>query len=238
MAIDESIMLAIKEGRSQPTLRFYRWNPSAVSIGTFQSMQEEVDVDYCRANNIDVIRRITGGGAVYHDYEGEITYSIILPKGHRLAPDDILDSYRLLCSGIIKGLEYLGIQSEFKPINDIISGTKKISGNAQTRRHSCLLQHGTTIFDLDVELMFTVLKVPQEKISDKMISDIKERVTSVRSILGPSVSLQDLREALQYGFSEALDIALVPGSLSNDEREKVEELRSQKYQADDWNFSR
>ncbi len=238
MAIDESIMLSMKEGASPPTLRFYRWNPSAVSIGTFQSMEEEVDVEFCKSNNIDAIRRITGGGAVYHDYEGEITYSIILPKDHDLAPSDILESYRVLCSGIVKALKHLDIDSEFKPINDIISGGKKISGNAQTRRHSCVLQHGTIIFDLDVELMFTVLKVPQEKISDKMIADVKQRVTSVRDILGPTISLDELHTALKKGFSEALGIELVPGELSTAEREQVSELVERKYNTSEWNFSR
>ncbi len=238
MATDEAIMLAIKDGDSPPTLRFYRWNPSAVSIGTFQSMKEEVDLDFCEDRGIDAIRRITGGGAVYHDYEGEITYSIILPRGHRLAPEDILESYRVLCQGIVKGLEFLGIDAEFKPINDIITGGKKISGNAQTRRHSCVLQHGTTLLDLDVELMFSILKVPQEKISDKMIADVKQRVTSIRDILGAEVSVQDLREALQYGFTEGLGIALIPGTLSDEERTTAERLVVDKYRTDDWNLSR
>ncbi len=238
MAIDEAIMLSIEAGKSPPTLRFYRWNPSAVSIGTFQSMEDEVDVNFCKSNNIDVIRRITGGGAVYHDYEGEITYSILLPKGHRLAPDDIAESYRLLCQGIVLGLDYLGIAAEFKPINDIITGGKKISGNAQTRRHECVLQHGTTILDLDVELMFTVLKVPKEKISDKMIADVKERVTSVRDALGRHVEIDELAEALQYGFSEALGVFLLPGTLTDNESEVVEKLVREKYNTYQWNFSR
>ena len=166
MAIDEAIMMTMREGNAQPTLRLYRWNPSAVSIGTFQGMIDEVDVDFCQSESIDFIRRITGGGAVYHDFEGEVTYSIIMPKGHRLAPTDVLESYKLLCSGIVKALEYLGIEGEFKPINDVNVGGKKVSGNAMTRRHGCVLQHGTTLLDLDVNLMFTILKVPPEKISD------------------------------------------------------------------------
>lgn len=238
MAIDEAIMRSIKEGKSPPTLRFYRWKPSAVSIGTFQSMDEEVDVVFCRENNIDYIRRITGGGAVYHDYEGEITYSIIIPKGHRLASEDIIHSYKILCGGLTKGLEYLEIDAEFKPINDIITGNKKISGNAQTRRHSCILQHGTTLLDLNVELMFTILKVPPEKISDKMIADVKQRVTSVKDVLGRNVDMSELREALQYGFTEALDIALVPAKLTNEEEEMVQGLSMNKYQTKEWNFSR
>jgi lipoate-protein ligase A len=238
MAIDEAIMLSMKEGNSPPTLRFYRWKPSAVSIGTFQSMLDEVDIEFCKTKGIDAIRRITGGGAVFHDYEGEVTYSIIMPRGHKLAPSDILESYGLLCGGIVKALEKLGIEAEFKPINDVNVGGKKVSGNAMTRRHGCVLQHGTTLLDLDVTLMFSILKVPKEKISDKMISDAKERVTSIRDLLGRKIEIDDLRDALRQGFSEALDIKMIDGNLSPDEQNSVSQLISEKYATDEWNFSR
>ncbi|MFW9769408.1 MAG: biotin/lipoate A/B protein ligase family protein [Candidatus Thorarchaeota archaeon] len=238
MAVDEAIMLSMKEGKSPPTLRLYRWNPSAVSIGTFQSMSDEVDVEFCEKNGIDAIRRITGGGAVFHDYDGEVTYSIIMPKQHKLAYDDILESYRFLCGGIIEALDHLGIESEFKPINDVNAGGKKVSGNAMTRRHGCILQHGTTLLDLDVTLMFSILKVPQEKISDKMISDVKERVTSIRDILGRKVEVIELRDALKHGFSKALDIKLKSGTLTSDEQRLAKQLAVKKYATKKWNFSR
>jgi lipoate-protein ligase A len=238
MAIDEAVMLAIKEERVPPTLRLYRWNPSAVSIGTFQGMVDEVDVEFCKSKGIDYIRRITGGGAVYHDFEGEVTYSIIMPKGHPLAPTEILESYRLLCGGIVKALDYMGIEGEFKPINDVDVGGKKVSGNAMTRRHGCVLQHGTTLLDLDVNLMFTILKVPQEKISDKMIADVKERVTSIRDILNRDVQISELQEALKKGFADALNIKLNPGMLSEEEQATASKLAKEKYSSQEWNFSR
>ncbi len=238
MAIDESITLSMKEGKVTPTLRFYRWLPSAVSIGTFQGMMDEVDIDYCKAQNIDMIRRITGGGAVYHDYNGEITYSIILPRGHRLAPDDIIGSYKIICKGLTSALDHLGIKSEFKPINDIITGGKKISGNAQTRRNSCVLQHGTVLLDLDVNVMFQVLKVPSEKISDKMIADVKQRVTSIRDVLERDVSIDELKQALHDGFSKALGINLVRGQLTIEEQIVAKQLAADKYSTYEWNFKR
>ncbi|MGY5872680.1 MAG: biotin/lipoate A/B protein ligase family protein [Candidatus Thorarchaeota archaeon] len=239
MAIDEAIMLAIKEGEALPTLRFYRWKPSAVSIGTFQGMHDEVAVDFCKSQGIDFIRRITGGGAVYHDYNGEVTYSLLMPKKHPLAKTDILESYKLLCGGIVKALDHLGIKNaEFKPINDVTVGGKKVSGNAMTRRHGCVLQHGTTLLDLDVNRMFTILKVPQEKISDKMISDVKERVTSIRDILARQVTIDELGEALTQGFSDALKIELQTSKLSAEESQTAMKLAKEKYSTDDWNFSR
>ncbi|MBN2230960.1 MAG: lipoate--protein ligase family protein [Candidatus Thorarchaeota archaeon] len=238
MAIDEAIMLSMKDGKVIPTLRFYRWQPSAVSIGTFQGMRDEVDIEFCTSKGIDVIRRITGGGAVYHDYEGEITYSIILPRGHRLVPDDIIESYKIICEGIVLSLDYLGIKSEFKPINDVVVGSKKVSGNAQTRRHSCVLQHGTILLDLDVRLMFSILKVPKEKISDKMIADAKDRVISIRDLTGLKISMNELMDALETGFSEALGIDLVRGTLTDGEREAATRLVREKYSIDKWNFKR
>jgi lipoate-protein ligase A len=238
MAIDEAVMLAMKKGKVPPTLRLYRWSPSAVSIGTFQGMKDEVDIEFCESRGIDYIRRITGGGAVYHDFDGEVTYSIIMPKDHRLAPSDILESYRVLCGGIVRALEHLGIEGEFKPINDVDVGGKKVSGNAMTRRHGCVLQHGTTLLDLDVNLMFTILKVPQEKISDKMIADVKERVTSIRDILGRDVHIDELQEALKQGFSNALNIELSPGQLSDEEQDTASRLAQEKYSSRGWNFSR
>ena len=219
-------------------MRFYRWLPTAVSIGTFQGMNDEVDVDFCKSKNIDVIRRITGGGAVYHDYNGEITYSIILPKGHRLVPDDIVESYKILCNGVIKGVGHLGIEASFKPINDVIADRKKISGNAQTRRHSCVLQHGTVLLDLDVSMMFQALKVPLEKISDKMIADVKERVTSIRDILNQDIAIDELRNALRNGFSDALRVKLVPSALTSEELKLAEKLANEKYSTTQWNFKR
>jgi lipoate-protein ligase A len=238
MAIDESIIESIHKAAAEPTLRFYRWKPSAVSIGTFQGMEDEVDIEYCRKRGIDPVRRITGGGAVYHDYNGEITYSIIIPQSHKLVPQDILESYSIICDSIIRGLAELDIQAEFVPINDIAVNGKKISGNAQTRRKGCLLQHGTILLDLEVREMFRVLRVPQEKISDKMIDDVTQRVTSLKDILGRKVQFEEISRALQKGFTDALDIELAPGSLSSDEVEAAKKLAKKKYSTDDWNFSR
>jgi lipoate-protein ligase A len=238
MAIDEAIMLGIKQQDSPPTLRLYRWLPSAVSIGTFQSMRDEVDVKFCEKKGIDYIRRITGGGAVFHDYEGEITYSIILPKGHTLVADDIIESYRVLCAGITSALANLGIHAEFKPINDVVVDGRKVSGNAQTRRHSCVLQHGTVLLNLDVEMMFQVLKVPAEKISDKMVRDVKTRVTSLREVSGRDIEMDELKAALVDGFSEALNLQMVRGRLHREEKAAAERLAREKYATDDWNFSR
>jgi lipoate-protein ligase A len=151
MAIDEAVSESVAAG-GPPTIRFYGWNPDAVSIGYFQSLEKEVDTARCAAEGVDVVRRRTGGGAVYHDHAGEITYSVIAKE--TLFPKDILASYRLICGWVMDSLALIGISPEFKPINDIIVNGKKISGNAQTRRNGVLLQHGTILYSLDVDRMF------------------------------------------------------------------------------------
>ena len=169
MAVDEAMLIARAEGRCPNTVRLYTWRPSAVSIGFFQSLEREVDVEECRRMGVDVVRRITGGGAVFHDEHGEVTYSIVVPEEYlkRSFPhSSIQESYELLCKGVLEGLKELGVSAEFKPVNDILVSGRKISGSAQTRRRGVILQHGTLLLKSDLKTMFRVLKVSGEKISD------------------------------------------------------------------------
>lgn len=232
MAIDEAVCEAVAAGKSQPTIRFYTWTPSAVSIGYFQSLNDEVDVNVAKELAVDIVRRRTGGGAVYHDTKGEITYSVVVPENEM--PKGIRESYQLICGWIIESLKNLGIESEFKPINDIIAGAKKISGNAQTRRNGVLLQHGTLLFDLDVRTMFTLLKVPKEKISDKMIESVEERVTKVLNF--GNFSMQEVYNAMFSGFTKDKEYEI--DSLSEDEIKKANELTETRYKTDEWNYRR
>ncbi|MCU0523101.1 MAG: lipoate--protein ligase family protein [Anaerolineae bacterium] len=237
MAIDEAMLRCVTGGLVPPTLRFYRWQPSAVSIGYFQGLEQEVDLEACAARGIDVIRRLTGGGAVYHDYEGEITYSLAIPDDYPGIPQKVLDSYDVLCRGIVVGLQSLGLPAEFKPINDIIVNGRKISGNAQTRRFHGILQHGTILCEVDPHLMFTLLKVPNEKIRDKLIAGVEERVTSISRELG-AVDRELVTQAMIDGFAEALSITLVPGELTEHEHVLAQALKEEHYATDSWNAKR
>ena len=238
MALDEAIAIARSKKLVPNTLRFFRWEPSAVSIGYFQSMEEEVDIEACNRLGIDYVRRRTGGGAVYHDRDGELTYSLIVNEDHPLISRDFQKTYETLCSGIVRGLRILGVPAEFKPINDIIVDGKKISGNAQTRSMNVVHQHGTILRDVDPTLMFTVLKVPSEKIRDKMIKSVKERVTSAEDYLKREVSFEELKNALIRGFEETFNIKLVPGEVTDFEEQTAIKLKMEKYSTREWNFKR
>lgn len=231
MAIDEAILRLNAEGKSPNTLRFWRWQPSAVSLGYFQSVSREVDLGVAKRYGVDVVRRITGGGAVFHDYNGELTYSVVCRQDD--VPSDIIESYKLICGGLVNGFERLGLRAEFKPVNDVVVNGKKISGNAQTRRWGSVLQHGTILIDPNIRLMFELLKVSPEKISDKFISSVYERVTSITRELGRKPSFEEVSDAMKLGFEASLKVKFEGGELTPDEIKLAEELR-EKYASGEW----
>lgn len=234
MAIDEAILISRSRCESPNTIRLYRWDPSAVSIGFFQSLRDEVDLETCKAEGVEVVRRITGGGAVFHDSQGEVTYSLITSESESIMPQDILGSYQVVCEGIIKGLKSLGVSADFQPVNDVVVRGRKISGNAQTRRLGVMLQHGTILVDADLEKMFRLLKVSDKKIRDKMITSAEKRVTTLKNELGDRCSLDDVAKALMRGFQEALKITLKKGELSSSEIIRAETLAKEKYANPEW----
>ncbi len=232
MALDEAVSEGIMKGSSPPTIRFYTWKPGAVSIGYFQSIKDEINLETCSTLGIDCIRRWTGGGAVYHDAKGEITYSVIAPA--IIFPKNIVESYKVICGWLVNGLRELGIDAVFSPVNDILVDGKKISGSAQTRRGGILLQHGTILYDLDLETMFSVLNVSKQKITDKMIQSARERVTSISKHI--DVDKMDVYEALMQSFTR--DKEYEYGTWSIREMSRAKELVENKYKTDEWSFLR
>jgi lipoate---protein ligase len=234
MAIDEAILISRAKNSVPNTLRFYAWNPRAITVGFFQDIDEEVDKAQAEKMKVDIVRRYTGGGAVFHDQE--ITYSIIVSE--KDVSDDIVESYRQICAGVINGLREIGLDAQFSPINDILINNKKISGNAQTRKMGVVLQHGTILMDIDVKKMFSLLKVPDEKIKDKLIKNVEERVTSIYSQLNKKVDLKEMERALSLGFEKTFKIKLLPSDLSRQEIEQAEKLYREKYLSKKWNYWR
>ena len=167
-----------------------------------------------------------------------MTYSIIVPETTLFVPQNVLDSYRTLCRGIVEGLKSLGIEAAFAPLNDVLVSGKKISGSAQTRRSHTVLQHGTVLIDTDVDKMFSLLKVPSEKMKDKLISDVKERVTSINSALKKTIEFEEVCSALASGFERSLEIELEKGELTPTEKQLAEEIKKDRYSNPDWNFRR
>lgn len=236
MAIDRAVLVANSECKVSPTVRFFTWNPPAISIGYFQSLEDEVNLEMCKNIGVDYVRRITGGGAVYH--ESELTYSIVIPESHPQVPKNIMESYGRICGAVIKGLKNLGINSNYIPVNDIIADGKKISGNAQTRKLKTVLQHGTILTDVDVNKMFLLLKVPDEKIKDKLIADVKQRVTSIKHILGDDINFNETAKAMKAGFEEEFNVDLVEGQLTSYEKELAKRFEIEFFGSKQWNHRR
>lgn len=223
MALDE-ILLTTSVDHDTPILRLYGWQPPCVSIGYFQSMEEEVDVLKCSEMGVDVVRRITGGGAVLHEFE--LTYTFITKN----YPANILESYQLICEPVVLCLNRLGYNAKYVPLNDIVVDNKKVSGNAQTRKNNTLLQHGTILLGVDVEKMFSMLKVPSEKIKDKMINDVKARVTGINR------SFEEVASNLKESFAEIFGAQIIKDTLSSKEKEDAEKLVIVKYSSRQWNW--
>lgn len=242
MAVDEAIMKARIENRVPNTLRLYQWKPSAVSIGRFQTLADEIHVDNCKKHGVNIVRRITGGGAVYHDQNGEITYSIVAKTNDLGCKDlDMLSAYQKICSGLNEAVKILGATAEYRPPdpkrcpNLTISG-KKISGNAQSSKKGVLLQHGTFLLDIDHKKMFTYLKVPWAKTLNDVLAVSKRKLTSARQELDSNFSTQEAYQALVKGFEKALDVQFVEEELTEYEQKLAEKCRKERFVTEDWTF--
>jgi len=235
MAMDEAIARCVGSGRSPPTLRLYGWSPSAVSIGYFQEVLEEVDLDFCRSKGVEVVRRLTGGGAVIHT-AGELTYSLIVKEEEPSVPKDVQESYARICAPIVATLRKLGVDAAFRPINDIEVHGRKVSGSAQTRRFGAVLQHGTLLLDMDFTLL-PALTVKAEKLKDKGATDVRGRVTTLREVLRRDLSRERVGALVAEEFGRGFECELMRGSASKEEKGLVPEL-AERYRFREWLFRR
>lgn len=240
MAADEAVLIARIENRVPNTLRFFRWNPSAVSIGKFQNVEMEVNLENCRKYGVDVVRRITGGGTVYHDSEGEVTYSVVASK-EDLKAETATTVYAKIYGGIAEALKFLGVKSDFsegdaKTCPNLTVNGRKISGSAQSHKRGVVLQHGTLLLDVNLERMFLFLRVPWAKTCMEVVNVAKHKITSLKSESGISFALDEVCEALAKGFEKALGVKFVEGELTSYERGLAERLCREKYATEDWNL--
>jgi lipoate-protein ligase A len=242
MAVDEAIWKARTENRVPNTLRLYQWCPSAVSIGRFQTLANEIHLEACRKHDVDIVRRISGGGAVYHDQNGELTYCTVAKLIDLDCKDlDMLGAYQKICSGLNEAVKILGAKAKYRPPNPkrcpnlTISG-KKISGNAQTSKKGILLQHGTFLMDIDHTKMFTYLKVPWAKTLNDVLAVSKRKLTSARQELASNFSTQEAFQALVKGFQKALNVTFVEEELTEYEQKLAEKIRKERFVTEDWTF--
>jgi lipoate-protein ligase A len=240
MAVDEAILTARTLDRVPNTLRLYKWKPSAVSVGKNQNPENEVQLDNCRRLGVDFVRRMSGGGTVYHDERDEVTYSLVA-KTSDLHVKDIAGVYAKVYEGMNDALRLLGIMADFnkgdlKNCPNLAVKGRKISGSSQANKRETVLQHGTLLLDVDFEKMFMLLRVPWAKNCMEVVGVAKIRITSVKVELGHAVSSETAVNALASGFKNALGVQMVEGGLTAFEAELADRLCREKYATDDWNL--
>ncbi|MFW9895819.1 MAG: biotin/lipoate A/B protein ligase family protein [Candidatus Thorarchaeota archaeon] len=237
MALDESILDHAIRKLVPNTLRFYKWKPSTASIGRNQSLQDEIDINFAKEKGYNVVRRITGGGAVFHDETRELTYSIVCPikKLEDLGATKVIDQFEIITQGIIFGLMNYGLEPEKDIIHcpAILLDGKKFSGNAQVRRKGFILQHGTILLDIDPELMYSVLKAPENVEKSRMVGSVRAKCIGIRNQIDNYNELK-LIESLKKGFQKALRIKLEEGIITHEENVLAENLAREKYSNKKW----
>ncbi len=237
MALDEAILKAVIEKKSPSTIRFFKWNPSTINIGRNQSLSDEVDVESVKEKGFNIVRRITGGGAVFHDKEREITYSLACPLAflENLNAVKVLEQFEIITQGIIEGLALYGLEPEKGVIHcpALFLKGKKISGNAQIRKKGHLLQHGTILLELDPDLMYSVLKAPHGVSKSRMVSSVRAKCIGIKEFIA-NYNEERFLGALIKGFEKILKIKLSESSFSDYELQSARDIIKKRYSDDKW----
>jgi lipoate-protein ligase A len=245
MAIDEAVFRLNRPESLPPTLRFFGWNPPAVSLGYFQKTFQEINVDFCRREGIDIVRRPTGGKAVLHEHE--LTYSLVAAIDHPLFTSDILETYRVISACIVAALKRIGLAPEMVSQGRSAAGTplegycfaapskyellvmgRKICGSAQVRGGGTFLQHGSLLIDIDPVRAAAAMGIEAASIS--------RSTTTLREQLGRHTESEELARILREAFEDTLGIHLAEAVLTGPEEALKQELLAGKYGTDRWNL--
>jgi lipoate-protein ligase A len=243
MAYDEVAAETAAAGGPR-TVRLYRWTPSTLSLG-YRQPATDVDWDWCADAGVDVVRRPTGGGAIYHDSFGDVSYSIVAPAAE--LPGDLMETYELLCAPILEAFGRMGVDADFaaepresvhypacylrdvNPAHDVLAGGRKVSGNAQYRTRDAVIQHGSLSFATDPGRhlgCFADHEVTPE--------GFEERVAGIDEFA--DLTREEAVSTLESTLAEWAGAD--PGSWTDAERDRVEEIADGKYRSDAWTRER
>ena len=257
MALDEALLNWHSEGLIPPVIRFYGWEPAALSIGYFQKVEQEIDMEAVARLGLGFVRRPTGGRGVLHEHE--LTYSIIVSEQYPDMPETVTEAYRVLSEGLLEGFRNLGLDAYFsipesesekadlkKPKSavcfdapswyEMVVAGKKVAGSAQTRQKGVILQHGAILIDLDAEKLLSVFKFKDEAAKERMRKKIPEKAVAINSLLEEGVTMEQCVPAFKAGFEKALAIRLTPYQLSQRQLADVRKIEEERYGNNDWNF--
>ncbi len=230
VALDQVLTEEVAAGNRAPVLRLWDWSERAVVIGSFQSLRNEVDAEAAAELETTVVRRITGGGAMFMEPGNCITYSLCFPQS-LVDGLSFADSYPYLDSWVMEGLAEVGVSAHYKPLNDIVSDAGKIGGAAQKRLASGgMLHHVTMSYDIDAQRMMDVLRIGREKISDKGITSAVKRVDPLRSQTG--MARGEIMDVLRRRFEQ--NYGATVATLRDSEIARAEDLVASKFGTREW----
>jgi lipoate-protein ligase A len=250
MAIDEAVLLHHMRGEAPPTLRVFRWSSPSISLGRFQSVEREILRDHCEQQGVELVRRPTGGRAVYH--RDEFTYSMVIGKRYGV-PSGIVAAYAYLAQGLLAALNLLGVQASLSDERvsktpsaacfasstqaDLTSGGFKLIGSAQVWKDDALLQQGSLPMDDRSAEFFAMLRFPNQAAREEALAAYRGKTTPLHT-LAPQVSWDDVARAFRDGFSAAMQNEFVEGELSASEWELAHRLKQEKYCLLEWRKER
>ncbi|MFJ4841238.1 biotin/lipoate A/B protein ligase family protein [Streptomyces sp. NPDC088746] len=235
MALDEVLTAEVAAGRRPPTLRVWEWGAPAVIIGSFQSLRNEVDPEGAARHGVTVVRRVSGGGAMFVEAGNTITYSLSVPSS-LVSGLSFADSYAYLDEWVLDALGDMGIKAWYQPLNDIATDVGKIAGAAQKRMvgpdggPGAILHHVTMSYDIDADKMLDVLRIGKEKMSDKGTRSAKKRVDPLRRQTG--LPRETVIDRMVRSFRDRYGLA--DGGVTREELARAEELAATKFSSAEW----
>ena len=258
MAMDEALLNFVSRGEIDPVVRFYTWNPSTLSVGYFQRLKKEIDIDKVKEKGFGLVRRQTGGRGVLHDKE--LTYSVIVPESHPNMPSTITEAYRVISEGLLEGFKLLGFDAYFaiprskeereklkQPRSavcfdapswyELVVEGRKIAGSAQTRQKGVILQHGSLLQDVDVDELFDMFIFKNDRLKEKMKKAFVDKAVAINDISDRHISIEEMEKAFEEGFKKGLNIEFKPLSLTENQLAEVKVLE-EKYRSEEWLYKK
>ena len=258
MAMDEALLNFVSRGEIDPVVRFYTWNPATLSVGYFQRLKKEIDIDKVKEKGFGLVRRQTGGRGVLHDKE--LTYSVIVPESHPNMPSTITEAYRVISEGLLEGFKLLGFDAYFaiprskeereklkQPRSavcfdapswyELVVEGRKIAGSAQTRQKGVILQHGSLLQDVDIDELFDMFIFKNDRLKEKMKKAFVDKAVAINDISDRHISIEEMEKAFEEGFKKGLNIEFKPLSLTENQLAEVKVLE-EKYHSEEWLYKK